>query len=155
MAWTDNAIMFWSTDGVTWNKITDHGRAPLDVSVERIEKKSRMVNGTLRRYSVNKKRTLSASWTNIPSKKNSVHNGRTGLTTVDGGWAGEDIEDFHDSVAGDGAFWMKLRKGSDEFKAANDGTLEQFKVMISDFSKSVEKRGVVDLWNLSITLEEV
>ena len=33
--------------------------------------------------------------------------------------------------------------------------LEQFKVMISDFSKSVEKRGVVDLWNLSITLEEV
>jgi hypothetical protein len=50
---------------------------------------------------------------------------------------------------------MKLRKGSDEAKAANDGTLETVLVMVSDFSKTIEKRGVVDLWTLSITLEEV
>ena len=153
MSWQDNAVMLWSTNGTTWNKISDHIRAPLEVSVERIEHKARMVDGTQRRYTVAKKRTFSASWTMLPSKRNSVYGGKTALTTVDGGWAGEDIETFHNNT--DGAFFLKLRKGTDEAKAATDGTLEIVTVMISDFSKTIEKRGVVDLWSLSVTLEEV
>jgi hypothetical protein len=50
---------------------------------------------------------------------------------------------------------LKLRKGTDEAKAIADGTIELYNVMISDFSKNIEKRGVVDLWSLNITLEEV
>ena len=153
MSWIDNAAMFWSTNGTTWNKVTDHNRGPIDVDFERIETKTRMVDGTMRRYSVAKKRTFSTSWAMLPSKKNATYGGKTGLTTVDGGWAGEDIESFHNT--NDGVFYMKLRKGSDEAKAANDGTIEVVTVMISDFSKSIEKRGVVDLWSLNITLEEV
>lgn len=154
MAWTDNAIVHFSNDGgTTWNKITDHNRQPLSISTERIEFSNRMVDGTLRRYSVAKKRTFQMSWTNIPSKRNSVYGGKTAITTVDGGWAGEDIESFHNST--DGMFKIKLRKGTDEAKAANDGTLEVVNVMITDFSKEVVKRGVVDLWNLDITLTEV
>jgi hypothetical protein len=107
----------------------------------------------LRRYSVAKKRTFQFSWTNLPSKRNSSYNGRTGLSTVDDGWAGEEIEAFF--IANDGAFQMKLRKGVDEAKASNDATIETVTVMITDFSKSVVKRGVVDLWDLDITLEEV
>ena len=154
MAWTDNAIVWFSSDnGVTWNKITDHNRQPLAIDFERIETKNRMADGTLRRYSVVKKRTFSLSWSMLPSKRNTTYNGRTGLTTVDGGWAGEEIEAFY--TANDGAFKMKLRKGQDEAKAVTDGTIETVTVMISDFSKTIEKRGVVDLWSLDITLEEV
>lgn len=140
MAWTDNAAMFWH-DGTTFRKITDHNRQPLSVSVERIEKKKRMVNGTLRRYTVAKKRTWSTSWDMLPSK-NGVSGG---FSTADGGYAAEDIEAFHNS--NNGAFQMQLRRG--------DGTVETVTVMISDFSKDIAKRGVVDFWNVSITLEEV
>lgn len=154
MSWRDNALMFWSDDdGATWNKITDHGRSSLNVGVERLETKNRMADGTLRRYTVAKKRTFSADWTNLPSKRNSTYGGKDGLTTADNGLAGEEIEAFHNTV--DGAFLMKLRKGQDEAKAITDGTIEVVEVMISDFSKDVDKRGVVDLWSLSITLEEV
>jgi hypothetical protein len=154
MAWTDNAIMFWSSDGgTTWNKITDHNRSAMSVNVERIENKGRMTDGTLRRYSVGKKRTFQCSWTMLPAKRNTSYNGKTALTTVDNGWAGEEIENFHNTV--DGVFKLKLRKGQDEAKAANDGTIETFNVMIADFSKDIEKRGIVDFWSLDITLEEV
>lgn len=145
--WKSNAAMFWSTDGTTWNKITDHNRDVIDVSITRIEKVGRMVDGTLRRYTVAKKRSFGTSWTMLPSKSN------VGIGTADGGWAGENIESFHN--ANNGAFFMKLRKGSDDGKAANDGTIETVTVMITDFSKTIEKRGIVDFWTLSITLEEV
>jgi len=154
MSWQNNAIMYWSSDGgTTWNMITDHNRQPLAISVERLETKNRMADGTMRRYTVAKKRTFSVSWSDLPAKRNSVYSGKTAVTTVDGGWAGEDIESFHNTT--DGAFLIKLRKGVDEAKAANDGTLEVVNVMISDFSKEISKRGVVDLWNLDISLEEV
>lgn len=153
MSWKDNAIMFWSTDQVTWNKISDHNRSPLDISSERFGRENRMANATLRRYTVAKKRTFSVSWNMFPSKITPSYGGKTGLGTVDGGWAGEDIENFYNTV--DGRFYMKLRKGTDEAKAANDGTLEVVSVMFTDFSKAIEKRGIVDLWSLDVTLEEV
>lgn len=153
MGWKENAIMYWSLDAVTWNKITDHNRGPLSISYERIERKGRMVDSTLRRYTVAKKRTFSTDWTLVPSVRDSVYAGKTALTTVDGGWAGGDIKTFHD--ANDGAFWVKLRKGTDEAKDITDGTIEIVRVMITDFSYDIDKRGPVDLWNASITLEEV
>lgn len=152
MGWQENAIMYWSTDQTEWHRISDHNRAPLGIGVERIEKSMRTVDGTLRRYSVTKKRSFDLSWTNFPSKISPSYGGKTGIGTVDGGWAGEDIENFHNTVDGD--FWIRLRKGDDENKAIGDIT-EEYRVMITDFSKDVEKRGIVDFWTLSITLEEV
>jgi hypothetical protein len=153
MGWKENAIMHWSQDGTTWNKITDHNRDPLGISFERIGTSNRMVNGTLRRYSVAKKRTFQISWVMLPSKMAATYGGKTGIQTVDGGWAGEDIENFYNTV--DGVFKMKLRKGEDEAKAIASDTIEVVDVMITDFSKDIEKRGIVDFWSLSITLEEV
>lgn len=141
MSWIDNSAMFWF-DGAAFQKVTDHNRSALSVSIERIEKKSRMANGTLRRYTVAKKRSWSVSWDMLPSKRNVAKS----LSTVDGGLAGEDIEAFHNNT--DDAFQMQLRRG--------DGTIETVSVMISDFSKEIAKRGPgIDFWNLSITLEEV
>jgi hypothetical protein len=136
----DNTIMYWH-DGTQFRKITDHGRSSLSETIERIENKSRTVDGTLRRYSVTKKRAWSCSWDMLPSTNTKVK----GIKTADGGYAGEDIEAFHDSK--DGAFQMQLRRG--------DGTVTTVSVMITDFSKEVVKRGLVDFWNLDITLEEV
>lgn len=158
MAWTDNAIVWLGVPDsngnvLTWNKITDHNRQPLSISFERFGTSNRMVDATMRRYSVAKKRTFSLSWTMIPSKMTPTYGAKTGLGTVDGGWAGEDIEAFYNS--NDGMIKMKLRKGTDEAKAIADGTIEVVSVMITDFSKTVEKRGIVDFWSLDITLEEV
>jgi hypothetical protein len=154
MGWKENAIMYWSSDnGTTWNKITDHNREPLSINTERIERKNRMADGTLRRYTVGKKRSFSTGWSLLPSRRNATYAGKKGLTTVDDGWSGEEIENFHNTV--DGRFLMKLRKGIDEAKAITDGTIEVIPVMISDYSKDIEKRGVIDLWTINITLEEV
>ena len=152
MAWVENAAVYWK-NGTSWEKITDHNRAPIQVSVERIESSNRMANGTMRRYVIAKKKEWTLSWDNLPSRRNPVKGGKTGLTTVDGGWAGEDIEAFHNSK--DGAFLMRIRGGDDENKLITDSTIEEYNVMITSFSKEITKRGIVDLWSLSITLTEV
>ena len=151
-----NSIMEWSVDynpadqTGTWVKVTDHNRAPVNVETERIETKQRMANGTLRKYVVAKKRTWSTSWDMLPSRNDVV--GFPG--TVDGGLAGEDMEDFQD--VNNGAFYMRLRNGS------GDITAGPVLVMISDFGKSVVRRspsgdGVrsLEFWDLDISLEEV
>lgn len=156
--WKDNALMFWM-DGATLVKVSDHGRSPMSENVERIENKTRMADGTLRRYSVAKKRSWSCSWDNLPSTNAVVG----GLKTVDGGLAGRDLESFHNRI--DGSFRMVLRRGSAKDRALpvvadsalpySDDYFYIVKVMITDFSKDVTKRGKVDLWNVDITLEEV
>lgn len=150
MGWQENAIVYFK-DGSTWMRISDHNRAPLSISVERFETKNRMVDATLRRYTIGKKKTFSLSWSMFPSV---AVPGGAGLGTVDGGWGGSEIEDFHNRT--DGSFLMRLRKGKDEAKAITDATIEEYTVMITEFSKDVEKRGkLVDLWSLTLTLEEV
>lgn len=146
MALTNVAMEWYDDDPLVddWVKITDHNRSPIDVSVERIETKDRMANGTLRRYVVAKKRSWSTSWERLPSK-----NGLPGFEdTVDGGIAGEDIEAFHNDK--DGSFALRI-VGADGVVVATAT------VMISDFDKAVVKRssGGMEFWDLSITLEEV
>jgi len=147
MALNDNILMQWygtlTTGGaVAWRKITDHNRSPISIDTERIENKKRMADGTLRRYVVAKKRSWSCSWDRVPSR-NDVSGG---MTTADGGLAAQDIEKFHN--VNDGAFSLKITR--------TDGVTEtDATVMITDFSKEVVKRGKVELWNMSVTLEEV
>lgn len=152
MSWQTNATMYWSDDsGATWHMVTDHNRQPLSINVTRLETVNRMANGTLRRYSIAKKQTITTSWSNVPSiTAPATGNGGT----VDGGWGGIDMKAWHDSH--DGSFLVKLRKGQDINKTASDGTIETLTMMISDFSHDVVRRGVnVDFWNVSLTLEEV
>lgn len=146
MGWTDNPIMEWSTDGgATWTKISDHGRSPLSVSVERIENKQRMANGTLRRYVVSKKRSWSTSWENLPDKN---------VAFLANGQAGSWMENFHNTV--DGSFHMRVRAGSDRDTSITELDGEVYEVMITEFSKEIIKRGqAFDIWALDMTLEEV
>lgn len=147
MTWINNPIMeWWDTRGTPqWVKITEHNRSPLSVSYERLESKQRMVDGTLRRFVVGKKRTWSCSWDNLPSEAG---------TLLVNGQGGNWMEQFHYDT--DGAFLMRLRHGADQDTATNAlPSTQEVKVMITDFSKEIIKRGAnTDLWSLSITLEE-
>lgn len=160
MSWKDNSLIFLQpVKGGPLSKLSDHNRSPLSEEVERVENKKRMANGTLRRYSVVKKRTYTCSWELLPST-NTVSGG---LKTADGGLAGEDLEALHNNY--DTPIRMILRRGSarglsvptvaDTALPYSDDDFYIVNVMISEFSKDTVKRGKVDLWNVSITFEEV
>lgn len=155
MNWTNNTIMAWNN-----NKISDHGRSPLNMSSERIGTDKRMADGTLRRQHVAIKRTWTMSWENLPSSNEVVN----GYKTVDGGWAGEDMEMFYQTTPG--VFRMVLRRGSASGLSTpvgastiganyEDDNFYGVNVMFTEFSKEVTKRGAVDFWNINVTLEEV
>lgn len=124
-------LMRWNT-----NAITDHNRAELQVTLERIERKNRMANGTMRKFVVVDKRTFTTTWDMLP---------KLTTQTVDGYWGGEAIESFYNATKG--AFTLEVTDG--------DGDVATYTVMFSDFSKNVQKRGSVDFWNISVTMEEV
>lgn len=124
-------LMRWNN-----NAITDHNRSALEIAVERIESKQRMANGTMRKYIVADKRTFTVSWEMIPA---------TNAKTVDGFWGGASIENFYNTVPG--SFTLELTDGA--------GAVTTYTVMFSEFSKTIEKRGSVDFWNIDVTLEEV
>lgn len=146
---------------MTWNgiKVTDHGRQPLSQATERIGIDKRMADGTLRRQFVGVKRSWSVSWENLPSTNSAL----AGMKTADGGMAGEDIESFYFSTPG--KFRLVLRRGSAINKAVPNVTEAQLpyedddfyivNVMLTDFSKEVRKRGIVDLWGMSVSLQEI
>lgn len=152
--WKNNTIMLWAG-----NKITDHGRQPLGQQVERIGTDKRMADGTLRRMHIGLKRTWTASWENLPS----INGAGTLYKTADGGWSGSQMENFYNITPG--KFRMILQKGTaqgvtppnpaESALPYEDTNFYICNVMLTEFSKEVRKRGSVDYWNVSVTLEEV
>lgn len=124
-------LMRWSG-----NAISDHNRSELQISPERIEKKQRMADGTMRKYVVADKMTFSVSWRDLP---------HSAEFTVDGFWGANEMTDFY--LINMGAFALELTLG--------DGTVKTYTVMFSDFSSSISKRGTYDFWEVSATMEEV
>jgi hypothetical protein len=56
-----------SLDNVTWYKLTDHNRQPIDISYNLIESTDRMADGTLRKFIIAKKFVISADWVDLPT----------------------------------------------------------------------------------------
>lgn len=131
------SIMMWGgRDDVALTRVTEHNRTPVDVSWEPIETSGRMINGTLRKWLVVRKRSWSTSWEMVPHSSN---------RTVDGGMGGENMQAFYESKPAE--FAMEIRQP--------DGSYERVIVMFSSFDKTVEKRGAYEFWNISVTVEEV
>lgn len=119
-------------------KLTDHNRSPISLDFEKIENKERMANGTLRKFVVATKRSIKASWDDLP---------RQDAHTADGFWGANSIRDFYEAY-GNMAFWVTINYG--------DGTNEFFQVMFTDFNMKLSKRSLVtDLYNVDLGLEEV
>ena len=165
-----------STDADLINQfliLSDHNRGELNFTPTRIEQRQRTINGRMRSYHIADKLTMSVSWNNLPSRGYYQDAGflSTGLSpdkktagefTTDGGAGGVELLDWYENHTG--PFWMFMAydKYSNFGKADADyGHLAQYnqimEVYIADFNYSVVKRGGAnhDLWNISVSLEEV
>ena len=129
-------IMEWQRGAVIC-KPSDHSRSELDVSTERIGSSERMANARLRKFHIADKRTWSASWTLLPAPSEMTADEKAG---------GKEIEAFFKDTKGE--FTMKITN----VDASMDETVT---VVFTDFNKSVAKRGAYDLWNVSVSIEEV
>ena len=153
--------------------LSDHNRGELNFTPTRIEQRQRTINGRMRSYHIADKLTMSVSWNNLPSRGyyqnagfdadgKSPYKNATGEFTSDGGAGGVELLNWYETHTG--PFWMFL--AYDKYSNFGDdnaafGHLAQYnqiiQVYIADFSYSVVKRGGAnhDLWNISVTLEEV
>ena len=152
--------------------LSDHNRSSIQFKPTRIEQRQRMINGNMRSHHIADKMTISMSWDNLPSRAylrvadfNST--GKSDLTgqneyTADGGAGGVELLDWYENHQG--PFWMFLSYDNYKNFGTDDSAFlhltsysEIVQVYIADFSYDVVKRGRTnhDLWNISVTLEEV
>jgi hypothetical protein len=162
--------------------LSDHNRQPIDVAIERIENRQRTINGRMRSHHIADKITLALSWDMLPSKSYALDpkfdtegkteylggSGVPGKTdmeyTVDGGAGGAELLHWYNNHQG--SFWVMLSydnykdtvfNGTDMYSDLAIQRYTQVKEMfVSDFTYSIQKRGAgnLDLWNLSVSLEE-
>lgn len=76
----------FSTDAQNLNNgrltLTDHSRSPLAVDYELIETSSRMANGTMRKYVIDKKRSFSCAWPMLPTINSMIVDGLSNANTM-------------------------------------------------------------------------
>ena len=155
--------------------LSDHNRSPVDFSVDRIENRKRMVNGHMRSYHVADKLKVSTSWSFLPSRAFnkdpdfSVNGNPTAINTInnplteytaDGGAGGSDLLNWYNSNPGSFYMFISYDKNSklNDVPYQNLATYsEVLEVYFSSFTYNVVKRGATnhDLWDISISLEEV
>lgn len=130
------------------NTISEHNRQPVSISTNRIEKIQRMANGTLRKFFVADKKVINVSWADLPSRAS---------YTVDGFYGARDIKDFYESASGKGTFSVTVKYG-------NTANAENLTMIFTSCSFELVKRNArknaatdvpQELWNVSISLEEV
>ena len=159
--------------------LSDDNRSDMSFTQERIEQRQRTINGRMRSYHIADKLKMSVSWNNLPSRAYpgvanfntegepvlqgiSTYKNTTNEFTSDGGAGGVELLDWYENHQG--PFWMYLAYDKYSNFGNDDeafGHLSQYnqvvQVYFADFSYNVVKRGGsnFDLWNVSLSLEEV
>lgn len=128
-----------------WNKVTEHNRSEFSMTPQRIEKVTRMSDGTLRKNYVTDKMKFSLSWNMLPSYR---------TLTVDGGWGAEDLRTFYLGSEGQDAFNIKVNLAKTGIDQSSSG-FESYNVVFSNCNFSVAKRGLQPFWSVSIEMEQV
>ncbi len=130
--------------------LTEHNRAPLQISYEEIGNLERTARGTKRGYVVARKRSFQLSWDTCPSDA---------LATVDGFWGANELKDFYQNTFG--SFTVKIYSRNNAVNINNP--LESIECVFKDFSYEVKKRNarmpngvtMTDLCTFSLSVEEV
>jgi hypothetical protein len=118
--------------------LSEHNRNPVGIGYNRIEKSQRMSNGTLRRFFIADKKTLTVSWNMLPSYSN---------YTVDGGYGALDLKAFYESLA-TSTFNVKLKTST-----LTSSTENSFTMVFSSFTCELMKRNVYsDIVSKSATI---
>lgn len=180
MLWSDNPGTLQDsyyfptgTEGEDFIIVSDHNRSTIQFSQERIEKRERTVNGSMRSYWISDKLKISTSWNRLPSRPfdDSVSfNQSTGQIetsnylsyTVDGSAGGVDLLKWYEDHPG--PFYLFLSYDKYKKNSSNYSQLFTYsqiiKVYFSSFSYSVEKRSGIannngfDFWDIDVELEE-
>ena len=153
--------------------LSDHNRGDMQFNTQRIEQRQRTINGRMRSYHIADKLTMSVSWNMIPSRSyrtGAAFNTSTGVSpsegtsseyTADGGAGGVELLDWYETHQGPFFMYLAYDKysnfsGGTKFNGLNKYN-QIIQVYFADFNYSVVKRGATnhDLWNISVTLEEV
>lgn len=141
--------------------LPDHNRAAIQLGYDRLESRSRMINGTSRSYWTADKLNLTTSWENLPSRL-----AEYGQEYVDGmqvpigrmfmadnaapAWLLRDWYNGHPE-----AFYVYL---SFDDGIVNDKLgqryVEEHRMFFNSFSMTLGKRGVYDFWNVDLSLGE-
>jgi hypothetical protein len=135
-----------ATDTPSWQKLTEHNRRPASIQINRIEKTQRTSNGTLRKFFIADKKSISVSWNMLPTSS---------TMTVDGGYGANDIQTFYNGSKGQGSFKLKI-----SYSPTREEIIE---VVFSSCSFDLLKRNVKakssdsaqEFWDVSISLEQV
>ena len=154
--------------------LSDHNRGDMQFNTQRIEQRQRTINGRMRSFHIADKLSMSVSWNLLPSRgyaEVASFNESTGISpdkgttneyTADGGAGGVELLEWYENHQG--PFWMYLaydkytNLDGQDYKYSGLNRYNQIiQVYFSDFNFSVVKRGATnhDLWNISVTLEEV
>lgn len=157
------------TEGQDFIILSDHNRSDISISANRLENKKRMINGHMRSYHIADKMNISFSYNLLPSRSFSGIQSFTASGqyvddlveyTADGGAGGAELLDWYSTNPG--SFYMFLSYDKPQVSDAGsynnlDKYSDQMEVFVSDFSYNVVKRGGTnhDLWDISISLEEV
>jgi hypothetical protein len=130
--------------GSSFLYLTDDSRSEMQVSLERIEYKKRMINGRMRSYHVADKKSFNLSWEMLPSYR---------TLTVDGAWGAEDIREFYKN-GGTGTFKIRVNIAKNGTNQESSG-YEEYNVSCTEATFTIVKRGIQPHWNVSLSLEEV
>jgi len=158
-------------EGQDFIVLSDHNRQPFSISQQRIENRQRMVNGTMRSYHTADKLSLSVSWNRLPSRSFStdVEFDEFGKPIIpanqeefamDGGAGGVSLLEWYQDHAGPFYVFLSYDKyinfNTDPFDHLNQYN-QILHMYFASFEYTVEKRGAnnYDMWNISLTLEEV
>lgn len=167
---TDGVPQISGTEREDFIILSDHNRSDIAFSTNRVENRKRMVNGHMRSYHIADKMNVSFSYNMLPSRSfdGDPEFNANGVATVsglseytaDGGAGGAELLDWYNSNPG--SFYMFLSYDMPQNFSVNiydklDKYSDVMEVFVSDFSYNVVKRGGTnhDLWDISISLEEV
>lgn len=124
--------------------LSDHKRSPLSIQYDRIEKMSRMADGTARKQVISKKRNFSCSWEMLPTIKELV---------VDDNSDALDIKKFYEIYAADPLTLTIFHKKNSDTTTAYQDT---YNVFFQSFDYNVVKRyRDFDYWNVNVEFTEI
>ena len=162
-------------EGEDFIVLSDHNRSDISFNTNRLENRKRMVNGHMRSYHIADKINISFSYDLLPSRSFSGDQTFSASGqyvnnlieyTTDGGAGGAELLEWYDNNPGSFYVFVSYDKPQSftvdpENPQAHYNNLDKYsdelEVFFSDFSYNVIKRGGTnhDLWDISISLEEV
>jgi hypothetical protein len=172
-------------ENVDWIIVSDHNRSSAPFNVDRLGTNKRMINGKLRTYHIADKLNLQVSWKDLPSRAYSTLEGYPDWKayedsknsasplepvvkfTVDGGAGGVELLKWYQGHHG--SFWVFFSFDAVPVPLPSNivfqGYGRVYEMIMTEFDYDMTKRSqgfqcgldmlYLDLWDVSMTLEEV